>query len=253
MNSTVVFLHGGPGGKTGIANTRFFDPSKYRVVVFDQRGCGRSQPRNEIRNNTSQHLVNDIEMLREHLGVKHWHMVFGGSWGSCLSLLYTQTHPDRVKSVVIRGVHTARRLEYAHSRRTPYGAAKFYPEMYDQFIGFIPAAERDDVIAAYYKRLTSNDPALIAAAAREWNRWDLTLNALRRPEGLYSELDDADSCLTHALMESHYFSHGAFIEDGQILSNMNRMKEIPGRFPINLSTLMAMTHLWYRRNSSGPL
>lgn len=227
----VVFLHGGPGGETSKANTVFFNPKVYRVVLFDQRGVGKSRPRNELRGNNTHRLLEDIEKLREHLTISKWHMVFGGSWGSTLGLIYTQTYPSRVGSLVIRGVFTARRAELAHSRLEANGAALFYPEMKEKFLGFLPEEERDDPVKAYYKRLTCDDPEIVASAAREWNRWDLTIGNLARKPLTYDLLDDTEWCLTHALLESHYFAHGAWLEDGQLLApeNVARMKHIPGK------------------------
>ena len=227
-NAIVIFLHGGPGGQTSAANAAFFNPAIYRVVLFDQRGSGLSTPRNELRNNTSQHLVADLEKLREHFAIDKWHLVFGGSWGTTLGLLYTQTHPQRVKCLVLRGVTTMRKTELAHSRRGTSGAARFYPEMYDKFAGFIPEEERDDVIAGYYRRLTN--PSSAEDAAREWNRWDLTMTALRRGEDTYKKLEDPEWCLTHALIEAHYFHHDAFLEEGQLLANVDKMKGVHGKW-----------------------
>ncbi|KAJ5266725.1 proline iminopeptidase [Penicillium angulare] len=224
----VVFLHGGPGGQISVNSARFFNPDVYRVVLFDQRGSGRSTPKNELRNNTSQHLVGDIEKLRIHLRIEKWHLIFGGSWGTTLGLLYTQTHPDRVKSLILRGVTTLRKTELAHSRRGLNGAARVFPDMYDRFVGFLPENERNDVIAGYYNRLTSGDSKIACAAAMEWNRWDLTLTALRRDTETYQKLDDPDWCFTHALLEAHYFHNNAFIEEGQLLANMDKMSDIPG-------------------------
>ncbi|KAI0123449.1 proline iminopeptidase [Xylariales sp. AK1849] len=225
----VVFLHGGPGGQTNRSNTLFFNPAVYRVVLFDQRGAGKSRPRGEISENTSHHLVADIEKLRQHLGIQQWHMVFGGSWGTTLGLLYTQTYPKNVKSLVLRGVTTLRKSELADARG-PNGAAKFFPEMYEMFVNFIPAEERGDIYAAYYKRLTSGDDDLVAAAAREWTRWILTIESMKLDPDIYSELDDAESCLTNAKIETHYFTHGAWLKEGQLLerSRIDTMKHIPG-------------------------
>jgi proline iminopeptidase len=238
----VVFLHGGPGGQTSIANTKFFNPAVYRVVLFDQRGAGKSLPRSEIKENTSHHLVGDIERIREHLGIQQWHMVFGGSWGSTLGLLYTQSHPGRVKCLVLRGVTTVRKTEMAHSRQGPNGAAKFYPEMYEKFLEFLPEEERGNPIAGYYKRLTSGDQDMVNAAAIEWNRWDLTLSFLKRGPDTYAKLDDPTWCYTHAVMEAHYFAHGAWLEEGQLLANTNRMKEIPGKSAAFIPVMQAMRH-----------
>lgn len=226
----MVFLHGGPGGQTSRANTVFFNPEVYRVVLFDQRGSGKSTPRAEIRENTSQHLAQDIDKLREHLGIETWHMVFGGSWGSTLGLLYAQTYPDRVKSLVLRGVTALRKFELDHSSRRLTGAARFYPEMYDRYLRFLPEGERADPVAGYYKLLTSKDPEVVKAAAREWNRWDLTLVSLKRSPNAYAKLEDPDWCLVHALMEAHYFAHGGFLERNQLFANIDKIQHIPGMY-----------------------
>ncbi|KAF7550656.1 hypothetical protein G7046_g7951 [Stylonectria norvegica] len=224
----VLFLHGGPGGETSHANTQFFNPNIYRVILFDQRGCGQSSPRNEIRENTSHQLVADIEKLREHLKVPQWHLVFGGSWGTTLGLLYTETYPERVKSIILRGVTTMRKHELAHSRNGAEAAGKYVPEMYDKFTGFLSVEERDDPIAAYYKRLTSDDEVAVASAAKEWNRWALSLLSLKRGPDDYNELQDTEGCLTHAKLEAHYFVHGCWLEEDQLLKNIDRIKHIPG-------------------------
>jgi proline iminopeptidase len=155
-------------------------------------------------------------------------MVFGGSWGTTLGLLYTQTHPRRVKSLVLRGVTTMRKTELAHSRRGTNGATRVFPDMYEKFVGFLPEEERDDVIAGYYKRLTSKDLKMACAAAKEWNRWGLTLTALRRDPETYKKLDDSDWCFTHAMVEAYYFHNSAFIKEGQLLADMEKMSNIPG-------------------------
>jgi len=155
-------------------------------------------------------------------------MVFGGSWGTALGLLYTQTHPERVRSIVLRGVTTLRRAELMHSRQGPNGAAKFYPEIYEQFIGLLTEPERLDPIAAYYRRLISGDQAVMDAAAREWNRWDITLTSLKKRSDAYNRLEDSEWSRTHALMAAHYYAHGAWLEEGQLLANIKTMKHIPG-------------------------
>ncbi|KAI1253672.1 hypothetical protein MGN70_004064 [Eutypa lata] len=223
----VIFLHGGPGGEASFPNTKFFNPELYRVVLFDQRGAGRSRPLAEIEENTSQHLVSDIETLREHLVISKWHMIFGGSWGTTLGLLYAQTYPERVGSLVLRGVWTAREEETAYRGST---VGKLYPDNYEKFANFIPEDERHDVVAAYYKRLLSDDPDVVYAAAREWNRWDLSLGSLNVDPAVYAKLDDKDWCLSHARVEAHYTFHRCFLEEGQLLAekNMAKIKHIPG-------------------------
>ncbi|KAH8890613.1 proline iminopeptidase, partial [Thozetella sp. PMI_491] len=222
----VVFVHGGPGGETSRGNTKFFNPAIYRVVLFDQRGAGKSRPRNELRDNTTQHLVEDIERIREHLGIHEWHMVFGGSWGTTLSLAYTQTHPSRVGSLVLRGVLTVRKSELAHSRRA--AAAMFFPDVYEKFLGHLPESEREDPIKAYYSRLTSDNIETATDAAREWNRWAMSIECLV-PES-FDETEDPEGSLTHALLEAHYFVNGAWLDEGQLLApeNVEKMKNIRG-------------------------
>lgn len=226
ITSEVIFLHGGPGGQISAQNTKFFNPERYRVVLFDQRGTGKSVPRNELRENTTEHLVEDIEKLREKLKIPQWHIVFGGSWGSALGIAYTQTHPNRVRSIVLRGVFTARACELAHSRQGPYGAGRFYPEIYDRFLGFLPKDDRHDPIAGYYKLLTSGDPTLVTEAAREWNRWDLTLTRLHGTPLVYKKLHDVEWCITHAMLETHFFTHGAWLREGQLLENAAGLEHV---------------------------
>src|ERR1700736_2035667 len=152
-----VFLHGGPGGGTDEKMRTFFDPRVYRIVLFDQRGCGRSRPHANLQDNTTWHLVEDIERLREHLGIRRW-LVFGGSWGSTLGLAYAQTHPDRVTELVLRGIFLLRRWEVDWFYQNPGGAAALYPDLWEQYVAPIPEAQREGLVRAYYKRLTSDDP-----------------------------------------------------------------------------------------------
>ncbi|GAP90518.1 putative prolyl aminopeptidase [Rosellinia necatrix] len=229
----VIFLHGGPGGNTSPVNTTFFDPAVYRVVVMDQRGVGRSRPRNELRANTTRHLSDDIERLRAHLGVDRWHMVFGGSWGSLLGLFYTQAHPERVGSLVLRGVFAARRSELRGPDGAAPASALFFPAEWEAFLAHLTEDERHggDPMAAYHARITSADPAVALAAARAWNRWELCTGTLRPDPDAPAKLDDPDWCLTHALFESHYlFQNAAWMDDGELLrpANMAKIKDIPG-------------------------
>ncbi|KAI0859492.1 prolyl aminopeptidase [Xylaria cubensis] len=226
----VIFLHGGPGGNTSPGNTKFFNPAVYRVVLMDQRGAGKSRPRNELRDNTTQHLSDDIERLREHLGIRKWHMVFGGSWGSTLGLFYSQAHPDRVGSLVIRGVFTVRKSELLIGGKIQ-PAALFFPQEWEAFLNFLPESERGDPFNAYHARITSKDPEIAHAAAREWNRWDMSIGTLRPDADSIAKLDDPEWCITHALFESHFLDqNGGFMQDGELLfpANMEKIKDIPG-------------------------
>lgn len=184
-----VFLHRGPGHYTSIENTIFFDPVVYRVILFDQRGCGKSEPRGELRENTSQHLVADIEALREHLGIKQWYMVFGGSWGSTLSLLYAQTHPDSVGSLVLRGVFTVRKAEILFARGFD-GAAMLYPELFEEYLNYLPPGDRENSYPAYLKLLTSDDYETRLGAARAWNKYEMGISHLVQDEDTFKDLED---------------------------------------------------------------
>ncbi|KAI0449367.1 prolyl aminopeptidase [Xylaria acuta] len=225
----VIFLHGGPGGNTSPENTKFFDPAVYRVVLMDQRGAGKSRPRNELRNNTTTHLSDDIERLREHLGIAKWHMVFGGSWGSTLGLFYSQAHPERVGSLVLRGVFTARKSEMLIGGVPP--ASLFFPQEWEAFLDFLPENERQNPWDAYHARIVSKDPEIALAAARAWSRWDMSVGTLRPDAQALANLDDPEWCITHALFESHFlYQNGAWLEDGELLfpANMAKIKDIPG-------------------------
>lgn len=227
---TVIYLHGGPGGPTTPSNAQFFDPAVYRVVLWDQRGVGKSRPRNELARNTTQDLCEDIERLRTHLGIGQWHMVFGGSWGSTLGLFYTQAHPDRVRSLVVRGVLTARTSELLLCNAQPV-AAQFFPEEWAAFLEPLTDEERADPMEAYYRRITSDDPVVSAAAARQWNMWEWSVATLRGGTAGKEKIEDPEWSFTHALFEAHYlFRNGAWLEEGQLLmpENMARMKHIPG-------------------------
>ncbi|KAI0517514.1 proline iminopeptidase [Xylaria bambusicola] len=226
----VIFLHGGPGANTSPQNANYFNPAVYRVVLLDQRGVGKSRPKNELKENTTQHLSDDIERLREHLGIAKWHMVFGGSWGSTLGLFYAQAHPDKVGSLVIRGVFLATRAEL-YGPGAGDAAAMFFPQEREAFLSFLPENERADPAKAYYDRIISPDPAISRPAAVAWSRWDMTTGTLKPNTESIGMLDDPEWCYTHSLFENHYlFQNGAFIEDGQLLfpENMAKIKDIPG-------------------------
>ena len=222
----VVFLHGGPGGGTEPKQRRFFDPDAYRIVLFDQRGCGRSTPHAELRENTTWDLVADIERLRTHLQVERW-QVFGGSWGSTLALAYAQTHPKRVTELVLRGIFLLRRAELLWFYQD--GASALFPDAWEQFLAPIPAAERGDLMRAYYRRLTGDDLALRREAARAWSVWEAaTSYLLPHPDQIDQAADDEFS-LAFARIEAHYFVHHGFLErEQQLLENVGRLRQIPG-------------------------
>lgn len=222
----VVFLHGGPGGGCGSASRRFFDPGAYRIVLFDQRGCGRSTPHAELAGNTTWHLVADIERLREHLAIGSW-QVFGGSWGSTLALAYAQTHPSRVTELVLRGIFMLRRAELEWFYQG-HGAARLYPDRWAPFRDLIPVNERGDMMSAYHRRLTGDDPDLRLQAARAWSLWEGATSHLQ-PNSDYMDTTVADEfALAFARIECHYFVHGGFFDsDDQLLRDVDTIRHIP--------------------------
>ena len=220
-----VFLHGGPGGGASASHRRQFDPALYDVILFDQRGCGRSTPFASLDNNTTWHLVADIERLREMMGVEKW-LVFGGSWGSTLSLAYAETHPERVSELVLRGIFllTKAELDWYYQ----FGVSEMFPEKYEGFLAPIPEAERGDMVAAYRKRLTGEDRAEQIRCAKAWSIWEgETITLLPEPE-TSDEFLDPDYALAFARIENHYFTHTGWFEDGQLLRDAGRLKDIPG-------------------------
>jgi proline iminopeptidase len=219
-----VFLHGGPGSGCSPKQRQQFDPELYDILLFDQRGCGRSKPFASLDNNTTWDLVGDIEKLREMCGHESW-LVFGGSWGSTLSLAYAQTHPERVTELVLRGIFLCRQREM--DWLYTYGASELYPEEWEKFVGHIPADERGDLIDAYTKRLTSDDPAAQLAAAKAWSRWEgMTVTLLPDPEMLEEFTEDSHA-IAVARIENHYFVNRCWLDEGQLLANAGRLKGIP--------------------------
>lgn len=220
----VVVLHGGPGGGCSPAMRRYFDPARYRVILFDQRGCGRSRPHASVEANTTWHLVDDIERIRTELGIERW-VVFGGSWGATLALIYGITHPMRCHHLVLRGVFTMtrRELDWFYGG----GAAQFWPETWQRFVQIIPEDERGDLIAAYHQRLFSGDPRVETTYAKAWSAWENAL-ATVQSTGVGSD-SPADYARAFARLENHYFINGGFLEhDGWILSNIGALAEVPG-------------------------
>ena len=220
-----VVLHGGPGAALSPNLRRLFDPSRYQVLLFDQRGCGRSTPNASLEANTTWHLVDDIERLRSLAGVDRW-SVFGGSWGSTLALAYAETHPERVTDLVLRGIFMVRREEIAWYYQE--GASWLYPDLWEGFLAPIPVEERTDMVAAYRRRLVADDPAVRLEAARAWSLWEgQTITLLPRP-ALRELFGQAEYALAFARIENHYFVHDAFLEPDQLLRDAHRIRHIPG-------------------------
>lgn len=220
----VVVLHGGPGGGCSPAMRRYFDPNVYRVILFDQRGCGRSRPHASVEDNTTWHLVHDIELIRETLEISQW-IVFGGSWGATLALIYAQAHPDQVLALVLRGVFLATQseLDWFYGG----GAGKFWPETWARFADLIPEDEHGNMIAAYHKRLFSGDRPTEIKYARAWAQWENALASIQS-SGHGGEAP-GEYARAFARLENHYFTHGAFLDyDGQILDRISRIAHIPG-------------------------
>ena len=221
----VVFLHGGPGGGFSPAHRRQFNPELYDILLFDQRGCGRSRPHAELEANTTWHLVADIERLREMVGVEKW-QVFGGSWGSALALAYAETHPERVSELIVRGIFTLRRFELEWYYQN--GASMLHPEKWERYLAPIPENERDDMMAAYRRRLVGDDEAAKLEAAKAWAIWEGETLTLCPDEGTSGKFRDGHFALAFARIENHYFVHGGWMEEGQLIRDAHKLKGIPG-------------------------
>ncbi|MDO6963626.1 prolyl aminopeptidase [Rhizobium alvei] len=220
-----VFLHGGPGGGISPKHRRLFDPKLYDVMLFDQRGCGKSTPHASLDNNTTWHLVADIERLRILMGVEKW-QVFGGSWGSTLALAYAETHPERVSELVVRGIYTLTKAELAWYYQ--FGVSQMFPDKWERFLAPIPEAERVDMMAAYHRRLTGEDRAVQIAAAKAWSLWEgETITLLPEPEtsGGFGEDNFA---LAFARIENHFFMNAGWLDEGQLLRDAHKLADIPG-------------------------
>lgn len=221
----VVFVHGGPGGGTEPKQRRFFDPSAYRIVLFDQRGSGKSTPYASLVDNTTQHLVADMEQLRAHLEIEKW-QVFGGSWGSTLALAYAEAHPDRVSELVLRGIFLLRKAEidWFYQR----GADAIFPDAWEDYIAPIPPEERGDMLHAYHKRLISEDAAVRIEAAKAWSIWEGRTSCLHESPALIARTADGEFALAFARIECHYFvNNGFFARDTQLLDEIGKIRHIP--------------------------
>lgn len=221
----VLFVHGGPGGGCDPKMRRFFDPAAYRIILFDQRGCGKSRPHAELTENTTWHLVADMEALRTHLGIEKW-QIFGGSWGSTLALAYAQTHPKRVSELVLRGIFMLRQkeLHWFYQEGTSY----IFPDAWEQYLAPIPLEERGHMIAAYYKRLTSKDAGVRLQAARAWSIWEAATSFLIQDPLHISRAGEDSFAEAFARIECHYFvNKGFFTSDDQLLAGVEIIRHIP--------------------------
>ncbi|HET6655724.1 MAG TPA: prolyl aminopeptidase [Gammaproteobacteria bacterium] len=221
----IVFLHGGPGGGIEAKNRRFFDPERFRIVLFDQRGSGRSTPHAELTDNNTQALIGDIETVRETLGVDRWG-VFGGSWGSTLALAYAEAHPDRVIDLILRGIFLCRRsdLEWFYQE----GASHIFPDHFEDFLAPIPDAERGDMMQAYYRRLTADDAETRHGAAKAWSLWEGRCSTLLPNDDVVSFFSDPAVALAIARIECHYFVNDIFMRPNQLIEEAGRLADIPG-------------------------
>ena len=223
----VVFLHGGPGAGTSPAMRGFFDPRRYRIVLFDQRGCGRSRPHASLEHNTTWDLVADIERLREHLQIRRW-QVFGGSWGSTLALAYAQTHPQRVTELVLRGIFLLRRSELEWFYQDELGAGSLFPDLWEQYVAQIPRRERGDMMRAYYRRLTSRSAAVRARAAHAWSVWEAATSHLRPNPRDVAKFGDPEVAAAIARIECHYFVNRGFLKrEDQLLRDVGKIRHLP--------------------------
>ena len=225
VGTPVVFVHGGPGGGASADDRRFFDPAAYRIVLFDQRGAGKSLPHASLEENTTWDLVADMERLRRHLGIERW-VVFGGSWGSTLSLAYAERHPDRVRALILRGIFLLR----PHEIRWFYqeGASFIFPDAWEEYLAPIPVAERGDLVAAYHRRLTGDDPTVRAEAARAWSRWEASTSKLHPDPRLIERFADESMADAFARIECHYFVNGGFFASpDELLDGVERIRAVP--------------------------
>jgi proline iminopeptidase len=233
----VVFLHGGPGGGTDAKMRQFFNPKKYRIVLFDQRGSGKSKPSASLVDNTTWHLVADTEAIREHLGIDRW-QVFGGSWGSTLALAYAQKHPERCTELVLRGIFLLRKSELDWFYQDPMGAASLFPEFWEDYLKPLSEAERENCVASYYQRLTSDDRETLLEAARAWSVWESALSYFKMNLDYVKRANEAEFAAAFARIECHYFINGGFLDrPNQLLEDVHKIRHIPavivqGRFDV---------------------
>ena len=220
----VLFVHGGPGGGCGAVHRRYFNPERYRIILFDQRGCGQSTPHATLNHNETGYLVSDMERIREFLGIDQW-LLFGGSWGSTLSLVYAETHPERVAGMILRGIFLCREQDIRWFYQQ--GASALFPDYWQDFLEQIPASERDDLVSAYYRRLTSSNELAQMQAAKAWSVWEGRCSTLIPNHSVVDHFSDPHFALAMARIEAHYFVHKAFLAPDQILRDAHRLKDMP--------------------------
>jgi proline iminopeptidase len=224
----VVFLHGGPGAGLVPDYRRFFDPSAYRIILFDQRGSGKSTPHASLEDNTTWHLVADIEQIREHLGIEQW-LVFGGSWGSTLALAYSEKHPERVTGLVLRGIFLGREHETRWFYEDSQGASAIFPDGWEDFVRLVPAPERHDMIRAYYRLLTDENASVREASAQAWSIWESSALKLIPDQKLIDDFSEPETAIALARIECHYFINNCFFEtDNYLIEHVGRIRNIPG-------------------------
>jgi proline iminopeptidase len=221
----VLFVHGGPGGACNASSRRFYDPQTYRIITFDQRGCGRSTPHGDLSENTSKELVADMEAIREFLQIDTW-VLFGGSWGSTLSLLYAQAYPARVQALILRGIFLARQCDLDWLYKD--GANRIFPDCWNDFVHAIPDSERGDLLQAYHSRLLGEDELARMAAAKAWSAWEGSCSKLRPSSDALAEFTKPHNALALSRIETHFFINKCFIKENQLLENMEEIKDIPG-------------------------
>ncbi|MDK6202349.1 prolyl aminopeptidase [Oligella urethralis] len=221
----LIFLHGGPGAGCSPQHRQLFDPERYHILLFDQRGCGRSKPTASLENNTTPQLISDMERLRAEILQVDQYVVFGGSWGSTLALAYAQAHPNRVKGLILRGIFTLRKEEVQWFYQS--GASFIFPDEWEKYLAPIPAAEHDDLVSAYHRRLTGHDEAEQLRCAYAWAQWESNTISLLPTAAKALTLADRDAVLSFARIENHYFKHAGFMEEGQLLRDAHRLADIP--------------------------
>jgi len=245
----VVYLHGGPGGGSSLNHRRYFNPEIYRIIVFDQRGCGRSKPAPSITNNTTQDLIGDLDKIRVHLGIEKW-LVAGGSWGTTLALTYGIEHSHNILGFILRGLFLGTQAEYNWLYKSG-GVQRFFPEYYDEFINHLSENERAEPLAAYYQKLMSENEVAAISASKAWYLWELRLSSIEHHQLDMLQVGDAHQALCMAKVSSHYFMHNCFIPENYIINNIDKIKHIPsiilhGRYDMVCQLYIAeqMTHYW---------